>query len=118
MPTYQYRCAKCSEQFEVWQSIHDDALTTHDGDCHGSLAKVLAVGGIVLKGPGFYRNDSRASSGNREGRGKDGKDGKEKESAGSNGNGDKASGSGASEKKDSKQPESKASPSKSDAAKT
>jgi len=59
MPTYQYRCAKCGEQFDLWQSIHDSALTVHDGDCGGGLSKVMAVGGIVLKGPGFYRTDSR-----------------------------------------------------------
>ncbi|MGH9033592.1 MAG: FmdB family zinc ribbon protein [Acidimicrobiia bacterium] len=66
MPTYQYRCARCGEQFEAWQSIHDDALTVHDGECGGALTKVLAVGGIVLKGPGFYRNDSRTKSDGRE----------------------------------------------------
>ncbi|MGH8985621.1 MAG: FmdB family zinc ribbon protein [Acidimicrobiia bacterium] len=59
MPTYEYRCAKCGNQFEARQSIHDDALTVHDGDCAGTLTKVLSVGGIVLKGPGFYRTDSR-----------------------------------------------------------
>lgn len=66
MPTYQYRCAQCGEQFDVWQSIHDDALTVHDGACGGALLKVLGVGGIVLKGPGFYRTDSRSKAGGRE----------------------------------------------------
>jgi putative FmdB family regulatory protein len=68
MPTYQYRCAKCGEQFEVWQSIHDDALQKHPG-CGGSVTKVMAPAGIVLKGSGFYRTDSRAGgrkSGSRE----------------------------------------------------
>jgi len=68
MPTYQYRCAKCGEQFELWQSIHDDALQRHPG-CGGSVTKVMAPAGIVLKGSGFYRTDSRAAgrkSGSRE----------------------------------------------------
>ena len=61
MPTYQYRCAKCGEQFELWQSIHDDALQKHPG-CGGSVTKVMAPAGIVLKGSGFYRTDSRKAS--------------------------------------------------------
>jgi putative FmdB family regulatory protein len=68
MPTYQYRCAKCGEQFELWQSIHDDALKRHPG-CGGVVTKVMAPAGIVLKGSGFYRTDSRAGgrkSGSRE----------------------------------------------------
>ena len=68
MPTYQYRCAKCGEQFELWQSIHDDTLQKHPG-CGGTVTKVMAPAGIVLKGSGFYRTDSRAGgrkSGSRE----------------------------------------------------
>ena len=68
MPTYQYRCAKCGEQFELWHSIHDDALKRHPG-CGGEVTKVMAPAGIVLKGSGFYRTDSRAAgkkSGSRE----------------------------------------------------
>jgi putative FmdB family regulatory protein len=60
MPTYQYRCAKCGEQFELWQSIHDEALKRHPG-CGGEVAKVMSPAGIVLKGSGFYRTDSRAA---------------------------------------------------------
>ncbi|HEX6310067.1 MAG TPA: FmdB family zinc ribbon protein [Acidimicrobiia bacterium] len=85
MPTYQYRCAQCGEQFEARQSIHDDSLTVHDG-CGGKLAKVLGVGGIVLKGPGFYRTDSRGKAGG--GRDRKG-DGESKPAAAStNGSGD------------------------------
>jgi putative FmdB family regulatory protein len=62
MPTYRYRCDRCGDQLETWQSIHDPALTVHDGACGGHLSKVLGVGGIVLKGPGFYRTDSRAAA--------------------------------------------------------
>ena len=64
MPTYQYRCAKCGEQFELWQSIHDDALQKHPG-CGGKVTKVLSPAGIVLKGPGFYRTDNRSSASGR-----------------------------------------------------
>jgi putative FmdB family regulatory protein len=86
MPTYRYQCAKCGEQFELWQSIHDDALERHPG-CGGPLTKVMAPAGIVLKGPGFYRTDSRSA-------GKRGKD-KEpaKDGAGSNGSGSDKKGS-------------------------
>lgn len=58
MPTYEYRCAKCGEHVEVFQSFSEAPLTKHTG-CGGKLAKVLSPAGIVLKGSGFYRNDSR-----------------------------------------------------------
>ena len=107
MPTYQYRCAKCGEQFEAWHSIHDPALTTHDG-CGGELAKVLGVGGIVLKGSGFYRTDNRANRGDS--REKESAKESAKESSSSNGSGDK---------KDTKKSDSQAkSPSKSDTSKS
>jgi putative FmdB family regulatory protein len=86
MPTYQYRCAKCGEQFELWQSIHDDALTRHPG-CGGKVTKVFAPTGIVLKGSGFYRTDSRAAG--RKGSGEPKEKDKEpaKDGAGAAGNG-------------------------------
>ena len=62
MPTYRYRCQGCGEEFDVWQSIKDDTLRTHDPGCGGELAKVFSPAGIVLKGSGFYRNDSRAAA--------------------------------------------------------
>jgi putative FmdB family regulatory protein len=61
MPTYRYRCEKDGEEFELWQSIHDDALTSHPG-CGGAVTRVFAPAGIVLKGSGFYRTDSRATA--------------------------------------------------------
>ena len=60
MPTYRYRCSKCGDEFEVWQSINDPSLTTHDTD-GGELRKVLSAAGIVLKGSGFYKTDNRSS---------------------------------------------------------
>jgi putative FmdB family regulatory protein len=61
MPTYRYRCDKCAEEFEVWQSITDAPLTTHNhaSDCGGTIRKVLTPAGIVLKGRGFYKTDNR-----------------------------------------------------------
>jgi putative FmdB family regulatory protein len=61
MPTYEYRCAKCGEDLEVFQSFSDKPLTRHAG-CGGKLSKVLSSVGIVLKGSGFYKTDNRSSS--------------------------------------------------------
>ena len=51
MPTYDYRCAKCGEDLEVYQTFAEVPLTKHKG-CGGKLAKVLSPAGIVLKGSG------------------------------------------------------------------
>ena len=61
MPTYQYSCTECGEQLEVVQSFSDPALTVCPA-CQGKLRKVFNSVGIVFKGSGFYRNDSRAST--------------------------------------------------------
>ena len=58
MPTYQYACTECGHDFEAVQSFTDDALTECPV-CHGRLRKVFGAVGIVFKGSGFYRNDSR-----------------------------------------------------------
>jgi len=60
MPTYDYRCAKCGEDLEVYQSFSEAPLTRHKG-CGGKLAKVLSPAGIVLKGSGFYKTDNRSN---------------------------------------------------------
>jgi putative FmdB family regulatory protein len=62
MPTYEYRCAKCGEHLEVFQSFSEAPLTKHQG-CGGKLAKVLSAAGIVLKGSGFYKTDNRKGNG-------------------------------------------------------
>lgn len=60
MPTYEYRCKDCGEHLEIVQSFRDDALTECP-QCGGDLKKVFGNVGIVLKGSGFYKNDSRNS---------------------------------------------------------
>ena len=61
MPTYQYACTECGHAFEQVQSFSDDALTTCPA-CQGKLRKVFNAVGVVFKGSGFYRTDSRGSS--------------------------------------------------------
>ena len=61
MPTYQYACTACSEQFEVVQKFTDASLTECPS-CKGRLRKVFSPVGIVFKGSGFYRTDSRSTS--------------------------------------------------------
>ena len=61
MPTYQYRCTECGEQLEVVQKFTDAALTVCP-NCQGPLRKVFNAVGVVFKGSGFYRTDSRKGS--------------------------------------------------------
>jgi putative FmdB family regulatory protein len=62
VPTYQYACTECGEQLEAVQSFSDPALTECPA-CRGRLRKVFNSVGIVFKGSGFYRNDSRTPPG-------------------------------------------------------
>lgn len=61
MPTYQYACTECGHQLEAVQSFSDAALTECP-NCDGKLRKVFNSVGIVFKGSGFYRNDSRSGN--------------------------------------------------------
>ena len=61
MPTYQYSCTECGHFFEAVQSFSDDSLTVCP-ECNGRLRKVFNAVGVVFKGSGFYRTDSRGSS--------------------------------------------------------
>ncbi|MFF2074604.1 FmdB family zinc ribbon protein [Kitasatospora sp. NPDC058162] len=61
MPTYQYQCTECGNGLEAVQKFTDEALTTCP-DCQGRLRKVFSAVGVVFKGSGFYRTDSRSSS--------------------------------------------------------
>lgn len=71
MPTYHYRCSKCDQHLEVVQAMTDDPIT-ECGACGGEMHKVLQPVGIVLKGSGFYRTDSRGSSKKSSGSGSSG----------------------------------------------
>ena len=79
MPTYQYVCTECGEPLEVVQKFSDDALTDCPA-CSGRLRKVFSAAGIIFKGSGFYRTDSRGS-------------GKSSSTAGASSNGSSSNGS-------------------------
>lgn len=85
MPTYSYACTECDNRFDIVQGFSDDALTTCE-KCSGRLRKLFNSVGIVFKGSGFYRTDSRADG--------------EKSKASANGSspGDAASSSGSGDK--------------------
>ena len=74
MPVYEYRCRDCSHEFEIQQSMSDDALTVCPS-CGGDLRKVFSPVGIAFKGSGFYKTDSggRSSSSKSDGPKSDGK---------------------------------------------
>jgi putative FmdB family regulatory protein len=61
MPTYQYACSACQHEFEVFQAFTDTSLT-HCPECGGELRKVYSAVGVVFKGSGFYKTDSKSSS--------------------------------------------------------
>ena len=61
MPTYEYACVACGHEFEAFQSFSDSALTECP-ECKGELRKVYSNVGVVFKGSGFYKTDSRSSS--------------------------------------------------------
>jgi putative FmdB family regulatory protein len=88
VPTYQYACTSCGEQTEAVQRFTDDPLTVCPV-CGGGLRKVFSPVGIVFKGSGFYRTDSRNGS----------VPSGEKAGAKSNGSGDGSSGDGKDGKK-------------------
>jgi putative FmdB family regulatory protein len=101
MPTYEYACTECGQHLEVVQSFSDDPITTC-ASCGGPLRKVFGTIGIVLKGSGFYKNDSRTSTKSGDGGApKKGSDGDTspsapaKESSGSTGDSSSSGASGA-----------------------
>lgn len=61
MPTYSYACRDCDHRFDITQSFSEDSLTTCP-ECRGTLRKVYGSVGVVFKGSGFYRTDSRKGS--------------------------------------------------------
>ena len=60
MPTYEYACTKCGHEFEAFQSFSEDALTECP-ECKGEVQKVYSNVGVVFKGSGFYKTDSRTT---------------------------------------------------------
>ena len=62
MPTYAYACTECEHRFDAVQSFSDPSLTDCP-QCSGRLRKLFSAVGIVFKGSGFYRTDSRAQNG-------------------------------------------------------
>jgi putative FmdB family regulatory protein len=61
VPTYQYSCTDCGHFFDIFQSFSDDSLTVCP-ECEGRLRKVFNAVGVVFKGSGFYRTDSRSQT--------------------------------------------------------
>jgi putative FmdB family regulatory protein len=90
VPTYAYRCADCGHRFETVQSFTDEALTVCPV-CNGVLRKVFNAVGVVFKGSGFYRTDSRAAALAANGKG-DAKAATEAKGSGDSGSGDSGSG--------------------------
>lgn len=101
MPKYAYECTECGHSFDIHQSFSDESLTVCP-ECEGKLRKVFGAVGVVFKGSGFYRTDSRASASIPASSTSDGN--------GSSGSGDSAGKSDSAAKSDS------ASSSKSDSA--
>jgi putative FmdB family regulatory protein len=102
MPTYQYRCTDCGQDLEAVQKFSDAALTECP-TCGGSLRKLFNAVGVVFKGSGFYRTDSRTTNGDGDG--------------GSTDKGERKDSTGAKEKKDTKEPATAAATNGSGAAK-
>jgi len=109
VPTYSYACTECDDRFDVVQAFTDDALTTCE-KCSGRLRKLFNSVGVVFKGSGFYRTDSRESaksSGNGSAKSSSSSDGssssdKSGSSEKSNGASDKSSDSSSSKSSASK----------------
>ena len=89
MPTYQYTCTDCGEPVEAVQKFTDEPLTVC-AVCGGRLRKVFSPVGIVFKGSGFYRTDSRNGSVPASDAKKDKQSSESTSASGSNGSADKA----------------------------
>ncbi|WP_099025219.1 FmdB family zinc ribbon protein [Mycolicibacterium palauense] len=94
MPTYSYACTECGDRFDAVQAFTDDALTTCT-KCDGRLRKLFNSVGVVFKGSGFYRTDSREASKSSS---SSSKGSTTSDSSSSSSSGDKSSSSGSGEK--------------------
>jgi putative FmdB family regulatory protein len=103
LPTYQYACTECGHAFEQVQSFSDDALTVCP-ECQGRLRKLFNAVGVVFKGSGFYRTDSRkqtaetSSAGSSSGSSGEPSSTSSSSSSSSSSSGDSSSSSGSSTK--------------------
>jgi len=95
VPTYSYACTECDDRFDAVQAFTDDALTTC-AKCAGRLRKLFNSVGVVFKGSGFYRTDSRDS-----GKGSSSVPSGGSESSASGSSGEKSTDSGSSTKEKS-----------------
>ena len=109
MPTYQYTCTECGEPLETVQKFSDEPLTVCPA-CGGRLRKVFSPVGIVFKGSGFYRTDSRKSATAAAQATKD------KSPAESSSTSDSGSSNGSADKAAAKKTDKKAEPAKSSSA--
>jgi putative FmdB family regulatory protein len=101
VPTYSYACTECDNRFDVVQAFTDDALTTCE-QCSGRLRKLFNSVGVVFKGSGFYRTDSRESAKNSvNGSGKTSSTSSTEGSSGSDKSGSSEKSSTSSDKSDS-----------------
>jgi putative FmdB family regulatory protein len=103
VPTYQYTCTECSEPLEAVQKFSDAPLTVCPA-CGGRLRKVFSAVGIVFKGSGFYRTDSRNGSRAADPAAKD-KDKSSSESSSSSSTSDSSSSNGSADKAAAKKAE-------------
>jgi putative FmdB family regulatory protein len=99
VPTYQYTCTDCGEPVEAVQKFTDDPLTVCAA-CGGRLRKVFSPVGIVFKGSGFYRTDSRNGSVSAADAKKDKQPSESKPASDSNGSGEKGRDKTAAKKSD------------------
>lgn len=113
MPTYQYTCRECGEPLEAVQKFTDAPLSVCPA-CGGRLRKVFSAVGIVFKGSGFYRTDSRNGSSNAAPAAKD-KD-KEKSSSESSSTSDSSTSNGSGDKAAAKKAQSSDTAAKSSSA--
>jgi len=116
VPTYQYACTDCGDKSEVVQRFTDDPLTVCSA-CGGKLRKVFSPVGIVFKGSGFYRTDSRSGSSTAAASSSNGSGPSSESTSSSNGSGDSGgsaksadSGSGSGSSAGSDKKDKKASP--------
>ncbi|WP_405160644.1 FmdB family transcriptional regulator [Nocardia sp. NBC_01499] len=97
MPTYSYACTQCDNRFDIVQSFSDDALTVCP-ECSGKLRKLFNSVGIVFKGSGFYRTDSRggASTASEPAKSDNGSNGSKESSSSTSSSSDSGSSNGSS----------------------